>query len=453
MNAGYRFMRAFSRFWVRRFFRRIQVLGTENVVDGPVLFAMNHPNNLIDSLIVSYALDRKIHYLATAQLFRNRLLSLFLHNMGVIPVYRKQDDTSHGARNVAAFEACYEILRKGGAIGIYPEGTTHAEPRVRKIKTGAARIVLETEQKYAPSVRLIPVGLNFKARKSFRGEVMVRIGKPIQVVNYVSEYNRDTVAAVDHLTADLQNALEDEVLHVEAPELDELIKDIESIYKGELIYDLMQEQGVAPDQVDSFRLSKKLVEGIQFFNQRNPDLVLRIREKVRNYKARLKKAHLRDEMLQKITRNKTSYRLFLWHMFQLVAGLPAALYGGINHFLPYLISRWISRKIASRETDYATVRMLCGILLYPIFYAAQIYWVMGKWGWIAAIIYGLTLPMFGGFAYLYREKYNKLRGELQLFFVMLTRRQLVRFLKKQREQLIAEMDVARDEYMNAEAHA
>ena len=89
---GYRSVRGFGRFWINRFFRKIQVLGKENIIPGPVIFAINHPNNLIDSLVVAYAIERKIHYLATAQLFRNKITSLFLHNMGVIPVYRKQDD-------------------------------------------------------------------------------------------------------------------------------------------------------------------------------------------------------------------------------------------------------------------------------------------------------------------------------------------------------------------------
>lgn len=449
MNAGYRMMRGFSRFWVRRFFRRIQVLGSENVVEGPAIFAMNHPNNLIDSLIVSYALDRKIHYLATAQLFRNRLLSLFLHNMGVIPVYRKQDDAAHGDKNLATFQACYDILGRGGAIGIYPEGTTHAEPRVRKIKTGAARIALETENLHQPGVCIVPVGLNFMVRKSFRGEVLVRIGGPINVAPYLPHYRESPVETVDQLTDHLQEAMEQEVMHVDEPELEQLIRDIEGIYKGELIRDLKEQQGVASGDIDSFRLSKKLVEGIHFFNQRSPELVLRIRDSVRSYTSRLKKARLQDEMVRRITENKTSYRIFLWRIFLLLIGLPGALYGGINHFLPYQISRWASRRIAKRETDYATVRIICGILLYPPFYAAQTYWVAEQWGWMEGLVYGVTLPMFGAFAYYYWERYKKLRGELQLFWVMLTRKRLVRMLQKQREQLIAEMDHAREEYLNA----
>lgn len=453
INASYSAMRAFSRFWVRRFFRDVQVLGKENMVKGAVIFAMNHPNNLVDSLLVSYAIDRKIHYLATAQLFRNRLLSMFLNNMGVIPVYRKQDSAAHGEKNIATFEACYDILKVGGAIGIYPEGTTHAEPRVRKIKTGAARIALEAEHLYRPGVRLVPVGLNFSVRKSFRGKVLVRIGRHIEAASYVSGYEEDPVGTVDRLTTDLQEAMEAEVLHVEEPELEEMIADIESVYKGELIRDLMESQGVSFDDVDSFRLSKKLLEGIHFFNQRSPETILRIHEEVRSYKSRLKKARLQDETLRKITEDRASYHTFLWRIFLLLAGLPFALYGWLNHFLPFEISRWVSRRVAKRETDYATVRVLCGILLYPMFYAAQIYFVLRRRDWPEALAYGVSLPMFGAFAYYYWEKFKRLRGDIQLFLVMITRKQFIRSMQKKRQLLIAEMDRAKEEYLNAGAQA
>ena len=51
----------------------------------PVLLCINHPNNLIDSLLVGAVLPRKVHYLATAALFRNPLTARFLVALGVIP--------------------------------------------------------------------------------------------------------------------------------------------------------------------------------------------------------------------------------------------------------------------------------------------------------------------------------------------------------------------------------
>jgi glycerol-3-phosphate O-acyltransferase / dihydroxyacetone phosphate acyltransferase len=445
----YRILRRFVRFWINRFFRDIQVTGRNHVPAGSAIFAMNHPNNLIDSLLAAYAINRRIHFLATARIFRNPILSAFLRNAGVIPVYRKQDDTSHSDKNVAMFQACYEILGRGGAIGIYPEGRTHAEPRVQKIKTGAARIALETENQFHPKVRLVPIGLNFSARKSFRAEVFISIGEPIAVENYLSDYLRDPVETVEKLTAILQRALETEVLHVELPELDKLVQEIEEIYKGELIRDLVDSRGREDAALDEFRLSKKLVEGIQYFNRTNPELVRTIQQQVHAYQSRLRKLHLQDRTLQEIAQNQASYRSFVTQILLLGAGLIPAAWGILNHFFPYQISRWLSRRISKTETDYATVRILSGILLYSIFYTVQIYVVLRNWGWTAAFIYGVTLPMFGGFAYYYLEKYKKFRGSLQLAFVFLTRKKLIGQLIERRRKLIQELDLAKDEYVNA----
>jgi glycerol-3-phosphate O-acyltransferase / dihydroxyacetone phosphate acyltransferase len=453
VNLGYFSVRAFGKFWINRFFRKIQVLGTENVIPGPVIFAINHPNNLVDSLVVAYAIERKIHYLATAQLFSNKLMSLFLHNMGVIPVYRKQDDSSHGQKNVSMFQACYEILKDGGAIGIYPEGTTHAEPRIRKIKTGAARIALEAENLYHPGLKLVPVGLNFSVRKSFRSEVIVSIGPPISASTYLEKYQSAPAETVEQLTDDLQKAIEAQVIVIDEPELDLLVKQIEEIYKGELIRDLIEIRGLKKEEIDRFQLSKRLIAGIHYFNEKNPDLIRRIQEEIEAYTGRLKKIRVHDSLIEALVNNPTSYKRFLLRIVLMLICLPPALWGAANHFFPYQISRIISRKIAKKETDYATVRILSGIVLYTLFYAAQIYAVLRWFGLFPAIFYGITLPIAGAFAYYYKEKFRKMREDFKLLSIMITRKQLLQKLVEQRERLIALMDEAKEEYLRATAQA
>ncbi|MCI0604278.1 lysophospholipid acyltransferase family protein [bacterium] len=443
---GYALLRRFVRFWINRFFRRIRIQGTANIPEGPVIFAMNHPNNFIDSLMISYAIERKIHYLATSQMFRNKLLALFLHNSGVIPVYRKQDDAAHSEKNIATFQACYDVLKEGGAIGIYPEGTTHSEPRVKRIKTGAARIALETEKQFSVGVKIVPVGLNFFARKSFRGEVLVSIGAPLKTQDYIAGYLSDPVVAVEQLTTRLQDAMEEEILHVDAPELDQLVNEIAEIYRGELIRDLV-EVGMHPEEVDRFRVSKKLVDGIHFFNKRDPVRLRKVQDGVRLYQSRLRKAHLQDSLLHQMVGKPASYGAFLVRVVLLLISFPLALWGGINHFLPFQITRWITRKIAKKETDYATTRILSGIVFYTLFYVAQIYWVLREFGPFVAAIYGGTLPLFGAFAYYYWDKIRIISGDLQLFWMMLTRKRLLEQLQQMRAELIAEMDQAKEDYL------
>src|SRR4029078_6251536 len=78
MDRFYSIVRLVSRFWSWFFFKNVWVVGAERIpAGGPVLLCINHPNNLIDSLLVSGVLSRKIHFLATAAVVRNPLVVPF----------------------------------------------------------------------------------------------------------------------------------------------------------------------------------------------------------------------------------------------------------------------------------------------------------------------------------------------------------------------------------------
>ncbi|HYR38570.1 MAG TPA: lysophospholipid acyltransferase family protein, partial [Methylomirabilota bacterium] len=232
----YALVRLFGRFWVWFFFRSVDVRHAERVPGaGPVLLCINHPNNLIDSLLVGAVVERKVHYLATAALFRNALVGKFLKACGAIPLHRRQDDPGKMDKNAGAFEATVVTLARGGLVAIYPEGTTHAESRIQRIKTGAARIALDYESRRAGGLgevlTLIPTGLTFEARKSFGGRVRVSFGEPIPITPYLEVYREDGVKAVDALTTAIQWGMEAQVLHVDRLDRASLVREVEAVYK------------------------------------------------------------------------------------------------------------------------------------------------------------------------------------------------------------------------------
>src|SRR5712664_264094 len=186
----YAVVRVIARFWIWFFFERVEVRHPERVpCMGPVLLCINHPNNLIDSLLIGSVLSRKVHYLAAAALFRNPLMSRFLVALGVIPVYLKADDPDKLDRNTEMFAACDAAFEGERLIAIYPEGTTRADVHVQRIKTGAARIAL-----------------SFEARERFRGRVLVSFGEPVAVSSYLAVYREEPAKALHALegTADRQ---------------------------------------------------------------------------------------------------------------------------------------------------------------------------------------------------------------------------------------------------------
>ena len=134
---------AILRFAMRVYFRRVEVIGVEHVPRrSPVIFVLNHPNALVDPAFLLSLAPRRVSFLAKAPLFRMPVLGYFVRAMDSLPVYRQQDEGEDVSKNRETFIAARKLLARGGTIGICPEGVSHDEPRLRPIKTGAARIAL-----------------------------------------------------------------------------------------------------------------------------------------------------------------------------------------------------------------------------------------------------------------------------------------------------------------------
>lgn len=463
----YALVRLVGRFWLWFFFKSVEVHHVGRVPGrGPVLLCINHPNNLIDSLLVGAVLSRKVHYLATAALFRNPLVARFLTACGAIPVYRRQDDPDKMDKNADTFAACFRALGQGRLIGIYPEGTTHAETRVQRIKTGASRIALEYETRRAASpqgepqpevrradmksepVSVIPVGLTFEARKSFRGRVRVSFGEPVPVTPYLDVYREDSVKAVDALTTAIQWGMEAEILHVERIDRGGLIRALDELYRSELVRELQEERGLGASQIDTFRLSRAIAEAVAYFEAREPERVERLAGRITHYRAMLAAYRVRDQAVR-ARLERPSVRLRILRSWEASLGLPFFAYGLAVNALPYLVPRWLARRTARRETDYATTRLLASIVAFPLFWGLEVWlvWRLTTAAWAA--LFALSLPLSGLVAYRYLGGVGRLRNQIGFGLLALTRRQSASRLLAERRALIAEIEQAKTDFLAA----
>lgn len=466
MDGFYRAVRAVGRFWLWFFFRSVDVRHPERVpADGPVLLCINHPNNFIDSLLVGGAVPRKVHYLATAALFRNRLVGRFLLACGAIPVYRKQDGprsvvgpSSAGAglmtpattvdRNAGMFEACFQAFTEGRLVAIYPEGTTHAEVRVQRIKTGAARLALGYEAEHAGALRVIPVGVNFDARKSFRGRVLVSFGPVIPVTPYIEAYRRDPAKAVEALTDAIQWGIEAEVVHVERIDESRLVNAVQELYRDELVRELREQRGLAERQIDLVRLSRAIVDSIDYFKKHDPERVERLWQSIQSYRALLAEYRVKDEAVRaRLERRRPRQRIR--RGWEAIVGFPFFVYGATVNFLPYWIPRWVARHMSRKETDYATWRFLTAMVALPLFWALETWLVARLAGPVVALGFLLTLPLSGMLAYRYWVGAGRLRSRLRFSALSLTREHVARRLTTERQALIAELERAKNDYLAA----
>jgi 1-acyl-sn-glycerol-3-phosphate acyltransferase len=180
---------------------RPRIIGRSNVPrTGPVIIASNHLS-FLDSVVITLVAPRSVSFLAkssyfTGTGFRGWLSRSFFTGVGAIPVER-------GAGTAAqhALDSGLEVLRRGEAFSIYPEGTRSLDGRLYKGRTGVAWLALTSGAQVVPvaltgTQNLHPVGSKFPRV----ARVSVEFGAPLDLGHHGSaESGRARRAATDEI--------------------------------------------------------------------------------------------------------------------------------------------------------------------------------------------------------------------------------------------------------------
>ena len=154
MNKVYRvFKKVFGGFL--RFIFRVKVINPEKEITGePFILCANH-TGAADPIIISVTMKNQISYMAKKEAFKVPILAQFLRSIGTFPVDRKKGD-------VAAIKKTVEILKDGGCVGIFPQGTRcpGVDPRTTEVKNGIGMIAART------GVGVLPVYIKTKKNKT-----------------------------------------------------------------------------------------------------------------------------------------------------------------------------------------------------------------------------------------------------------------------------------------------
>ncbi|UFN44151.1 lysophospholipid acyltransferase family protein [Nocardioides okcheonensis] len=150
---------------------------------GPVIVASNHLS-FFDSVVIPVVVPRKVVFLAKSDYFtgtgvKGALQRAWFEGLGMLPVDR--DDTRAA---IASLDTALEVLRRGEAFGIYPEGTRSRDGRLYRGRTGVAHLALTA------GCPVVPVGLEgtediqpVGESRPRRAKVTVRFGAPITVAD------------------------------------------------------------------------------------------------------------------------------------------------------------------------------------------------------------------------------------------------------------------------------
>ena len=433
-----RFLAALARLAVRVFFRRVEIVGeAHRTASGPLLVVANHVNGLVDALFLFGTLELPVRFLGKSTLWKIPILAQLLDLAGVIPVYRRQDEGVDPARNRETFARCHEVLARGGMVGLFPEGVSHDEPRLQPLRTGAARIALETELRRGPvGVRILPVGLVFEAKTRFRSRVLVVVGEPLDPAPELAAARVDEIAAARALTARIDSALRRVTLNFASWEEAKLIE-----RAADLVDRTVLDLPWARPLTEEFHLQQALVEGREAAVRRFPEKVEAVASAMRHYDRLLDAAGLRDENVISRYPPYAVARFLARAFVRLALRLPAALVGLALNLVPLAIVRLIARPYESDPDQAATYQIYPSLVVYPAAWVGEAI-AVGRLagGWLSALATVALAPVAGWVAIHFFEQEGSLLRETRAFLVLRTRRRLANELRERRLALQREVE-------------
>lgn len=374
------FIRALVRVITNTFFRHIDVAGSENVPgEGPVIFAGNHPNALMDGWLLAAKCGRwPLHFLANAKLWNYRGLRPMLDASGAVPVYRREEHDGE-VDNQQAFDRVFDVLQSGNAIGIFPEGVSHADSRLTKLKTGTARIALESSVRGAEDVVIVPCGLNYIHRHRFRSQVLIEFGAPMEIdESWIGRYSKDAQATVRDLTEGIGDALSSVTLN--APDWGTLrfIQTVRRLYKPASAI-------LSPGQY--IELSRRFVDGYLAYMD-DPEM-RSMRQDVENYQARLDLLGLKDHHLRQPVNIADTLRRILLRSLMMLVLLPFAIPGALLHLPVGWLAALVGERFSYEMDDVATLKVFATLLVLPLLYVVlgiSVGLAFGFWWGVATAI-------------------------------------------------------------------
>lgn len=445
----YQLLRVIVRITLRVFFRKIVIQKKEELpTKGPLIVVVNHPNTFMDPIIVASLFKQQVGFLGNASIFVHKVVNTIFEYFHVIRVYR-QKDVPEGEKpdNSRSFRDSHKYLGKGNTLLIFPEGNSYHELKLRKIKTGAARIAFGAEEAhdFQLGIRIIPIGLYYSNPKRFRSKLYINVGLPFALKSFISDYQDDPLVGVQALTDRIKKELEANVIANEDDEQEELFMKIKRIYKRRLLENFKQ----ANDAYEEFRLTKELSKAIHYFKISYPDKYQEIKHKVERYIEIMHQMDLKNGSLKSYYSSMRKLSVSVAGLLYAIGGFPVYLFGLIQNYLPYKLPYWIARSITKEIEYHAPIMMTLGIIVFPSFYLAYGLLVYNNvtsntW-WLS--LYLLLLPITGFYVLHYFTFLRNIGDFLKINPLFKSNNHLVKELSDLKIRITEELDEARTSYL------
>ena len=150
---------------------------------GPLLIVANHPDSFFDALIIATNCKYPVSFLARGDVFTKPWHNFLLRALNMMPVYRQREGKEHLYKNKNSFDASVDVLKNGGILLIFIEGTCLNKNEIQPFKKGAARIL---QQAVAAGVTpaVLPAVITYNGFKHFGKKIFLMLGTTVLATQF-----------------------------------------------------------------------------------------------------------------------------------------------------------------------------------------------------------------------------------------------------------------------------
>jgi len=416
-HLSYALVREYFMFCFKRFYGEYTVTGRENIPEtGPVIFAANHVNALMDPLAVISVIPRKlpIIYMGRSDMFKGKKFTQFLRFIKLVPAFRMRDGIENLEKNKASFEQCDEVLERNLALGIMPEGNQGSFRRIRPLVKGIFRIAFKAQQKYgnSPGVKIVPIGIDYNNLEKFGQKIIINIGKPIEVAEYMENFKENEVKAINTIRSRLYKELVNLTVHISS----------EKHYYGfetatELTNSAVTHQLNLDDKpLNRFYARQKTAQWLNKLEFSDPETAERIDRLSNNYKKNLQQLHLRDWIFEV---KPSSILNILLSTLGLILTFPIFITGLLLNVLPFFAPD-VVRKIFKIHFPggLSSLRFVSGMISFPLFYILQGIYIYKKFELnFLSLLFIIPLQYITGkLSFTWYKSFRKLSAKIRFKF-------------------------------------
>ena len=389
------------------FFKRRKNEGLEKFpYKNPVILSPNHQSAFMDALVTVLPMYKRkqLSFMVRQGVFDSTLGEFFLTRLLLFPAYRIRDGKENIHKNKGSFDHINNLLEKKRGLIIFPEAN-HAMPRrVRPLKKGLVRGALDALDKHGVDlgVQIVPIGINYSDPQNMGGECLLNYGEPIDVKKYYDLYKENPTEAHVKLLKEVKVEMIKLAIHIENKEFYDEIEFLRELNINNTV-------GRKATLKTKFKQDKNLIAKAENWIDSNPEKVVELAEKIKEYQKGISKLNLRDWLF---THKSFSNFGIALNWISLLLLLPFYIVGSISNYLPF----WFPHKIAKTKIKdkgfQSSVAMGLAMATFMVWYLITLILSLifiSPWYIALCIVPGMMIT--GALALVWQRIFNRVRAK------------------------------------------